>query len=113
MNIDLGSFAFGSIVKSGGGTCSWGTAFGQSSPTYKYTYPGFESIVIGMMYCSAPKSFFSMPLGKGGHIYKCDEDDTIQLTSIFHNVFSAMIPWYFLLSNCSATLSACKVSVFF
>ena len=35
MNLDLGSFAFGGNVATGGNTPSWGTALGQSRPDYK------------------------------------------------------------------------------
>ena len=38
MNLDLGSFAFGSYLNSGSGTPSWGTALGQSKPDYKVLY---------------------------------------------------------------------------
>ena len=44
MNLDLGSFAFGGIVLSGGNTPSWGTSLGQSQPDYKFTYPGADNI---------------------------------------------------------------------
>lgn len=87
MNIDLGSFAFGSTLKEGAGTCSWGTALGQSQPAYKFTYDGCIPVLTGMMYCSSPKQFFSMPLGKGGKIINCQYDNTIQITSIFHRVY--------------------------
>lgn len=87
MNIDLGSFAFGSILKEGAGTCSWGTALGQSQPAYKFTYDGCLPVLTGMVYCASPKQFFSMPLGKGGKIINCQDDNTIQITSIFHRVY--------------------------
>lgn len=87
MNIDLSSFAFGSTLKEGTGTCSWGTSFGQSQPAYKFTFDGCIPVITGMMYCSAPKHFFFMPLGRGGKVVDCQNDDTIQLTSIFHKVY--------------------------
>ena len=52
MNLDLGSFAFGSYLNSGSGTPSWGTALGQSKPDYKFTYPGSEVLLIGMVYAA-------------------------------------------------------------
>lgn len=87
MNLDLGSFAFGSSLKSGGGTPSWGTALGQAKPYYKFTYPGAEAILIGMMYCSVPLTAVSLPLGKGGHIYQASELEECQLASLFRKVY--------------------------
>lgn len=87
MNLDLGSFAFGSSLKSGGGTPSWGTALGQSKPDYKFTYPGAETILIGMVYCSVPLETVSLPLGKGGHIYQASELEECQLASLFRKVY--------------------------
>ena len=48
MNIDLGSLAFGSNLKVGVGTPSWGTALGQSKPDYYITRDGANELVIGM-----------------------------------------------------------------
>lgn len=87
MNIDLGSFAFGTYLNSGTGTPSWGTALGQSQPAYKFTYPGAEIILIGMMYCSVPLNRVSLPLGKGGRIYKASEIDECQIASLFRKVY--------------------------
>lgn len=87
MNIDIGSFAFGSIIESGGGTPSWGTALGQSKPEYKITYPGAEALVIGMVYCSVPMARVSLPLGKGGHVYQASELEECQITSLFREVY--------------------------
>lgn len=87
MNIDLGSFAFGSYLNSGSGTPSWGTALGQSRPDYKFTYPGAEVLLIGMVYCSVPLDRVSLPLGKGGRIYQASEVDECQLTSLFRKVY--------------------------
>ena len=44
MNIDLGSFSFGSKLKEGTGTPSWGTALGQSSPNYYITREGANEL---------------------------------------------------------------------
>lgn len=87
MNIDLGSFAFGSYIASGGGTPSWGTSLGQSKPDYKFTYPGAEVILVGMVYCSVPLETVSLPLGKGGRIYKASELDECQIASLFRKVY--------------------------
>ena len=87
MNLDLGSFAFGSSLNSGGGTPSWGTSLGQARPDYKFTYPGAEAILIGMMYCSVPLTAVSLPLGKGGHIYQASELEECQLASLFRKVY--------------------------
>lgn len=87
MNIDLGSFAFGSYLNLGSGTPSWGTALGQSRPDYKFTYPGAEVLLIGMVYCSVPLDRVSLPLGKGGRIYQASELDECQLASLFRKVY--------------------------
>lgn len=87
MNLDLSSFAFGSNIASGGGTPSWGTALGQSKPDYKFTYPGAEAILIGMMYCSVPLNAVSLPLGKGGRIYNASDLLECQMASLFRKVY--------------------------
>ena len=87
MNLDLGSFAFGAYLNSGTGTPSWGTALGQSKPAYKFTYPGAEVILIGMVYCSVPLDRVSLPLGKGGRIYQASELDECQIASLFRKVY--------------------------
>lgn len=87
MNLDLGSFAFGTYLNSGTGTPSWGTALGQSKPAYKFTYPGAEVILIGMIYCSVPLDRVSLPLGKGGRIYQASELDECQIASLFRKVY--------------------------
>ena len=87
MNLDLGSFAFGTYLDSGTGTPSWGTALGQSKPAYKFTYPGAEVILIGMIYCSVPLDRVSLPLGKGGRIYQASELDECQIASLFRKVY--------------------------
>lgn len=87
MNIDLGSFAFGSSLKSGVGTPSWGTALGQSSPYYKFTHPGSEVLIIGMVYCSVPLENVQIPLGRGGRVYQASEHRDCQLASLFRKVY--------------------------
>ena len=87
MNIDIGSFAYGGVVLTGGNTPSWGTALGQSHPDYKFTYPGAENILIGMMYCSIPLQYVSLPLGKGGRVNIASEIPGCQLASLFEKVY--------------------------
>ena len=87
MNLDLGSFAFGSYLNSGAGTPSWGTSLGQSRPDYKFTYPGAEVLLIGMVYCSVPLDRVCLPLGKGGHIYQASELNECQIASLFRKVY--------------------------
>lgn len=87
MNIDLGSFAFGTSLEVGSGTPSWGTALGQSSPNYKITRDGSDRILIGMLYCAIPKKDITMPIGKGGHIVSGAETDEIQLAALFNKVY--------------------------
>ncbi len=87
MNLDLGSFSFGSYLNSGGGTPSWGTSLGQSKPDYKFTYPGAEILLVGMIYCSVPLDRVSLPLGKGGHVYQASELEECQVASLFWKVY--------------------------
>lgn len=87
MNLDLGSFAFGSYLDTGAGTPSWGTSLGQSKPDYKFTYPGSEVLLIGMVYCSVPLDYVSLPIGKGGHIYQASEFKGCQVASLFRKVY--------------------------
>lgn len=87
MNIDLGSFAFGSTILNSSGTPSWGTALGQSSPEYKMTYDGVERIIMGLAYNIVPKKYIKMPIGKGGHVYSGEEKEEIQLAGLFRNVY--------------------------
>ena len=87
MNIDIGSFAYGGIVLTGGNTPSWGTSLGQSQPDYKFTYPGAENILIGMIYCSTPLHYVSLPLGKGGRVNIASEIPECQLASLFKKVY--------------------------
>ena len=87
MKLDLGSFAFGSSVSSGGNTPSWGTSLGQKKPDLKLTYPGYDNIVIGMMYKSIPVDKVYIPLGKGGHVCNSLEDEGIQLAAMFDKVY--------------------------
>lgn len=87
MNIDLGSFAYGSNLTIGTGTPSWGTAFGQAQPTYKFTADTAEDILVGMVYCSVPVHKISIPIGKGGAVCTGAKDSGIQLASEFNKVF--------------------------
>ena len=87
MNLDLGSFAFGTYLEQGTGTPSWGTSLGQSQPAYKFTYPGSEVVLIGMVYCSVPLNCVSLPLGKGGRVYQASELEECQIASLFRKVY--------------------------
>ena len=87
MKIDLGSFAFGSSVSSGGNTPSWGTSLGQIKPDLKLTYPGYDNIVIGMVNKSIPVDKVFIPLGKGGHVCNSLEDEGILLAALFDKVY--------------------------
>ena len=87
MNVDLGSFAFGSSLQEGAGTASWGTALGQSQPDYKFTYPGADVIVIAMAYCAVPLDRVNLPLGRGGHIYNAAETAECVIASLFRKVY--------------------------
>lgn len=94
MNIDLGSLFFNASIETGGGTPSWGTALGQSSPDYKLTYPGAADVLIAMDYCYCPLSdSISCKLGKGGKEYKAiasqsiDSKYEITKAAIFYDVF--------------------------
>ena len=85
MKLDLGSFAFGSNLQVGGNP-SWGTALGQGKGL-KFTYPGWDNILAGMMYKSIPTSKVYMSIGKGGHVYNGIEDEGIQLAALFDQVY--------------------------
>ena len=87
MKLDLGSFAFGSSVSTGGNTPSWGTSLGQKKPDLKLTYPGCDNIVMGMIYKSIPVDKVFMPIGKGGHVCNSLEDNGIQLAALFDKVY--------------------------
>lgn len=87
MRLDLGSFAFGSSVITGGNTPSWGTSLGQRKPELKFTYPGYDNIIIGMLYKSIPVDKVYIPLGKGGHVCNSLEDEGIQLAALFDKVY--------------------------
>ena len=86
MKLDLGSFAFGSDLQAGGGNPSWGTALGQGKGL-KFTTPGWENILSGMLYKAIPTNKVYMPIGKGGHVYSGLEDDGIQLAALFDQVY--------------------------
>ena len=87
MKLDLGSFAFGSSVSTGGNTPSWGTSLGQKKPDLKLTYPGCDNIVMGMIYKSIPVDKVFMPIGRGGHVCNSLEDNGIQLAALFDKVY--------------------------
>lgn len=86
MKLDLGSFAFGSSVQAGGGTPSWGTALGQGKGL-KFSCPGWENIIAGMLYNSIPVTKVFMPIGKGGHVYNGLKDEGIQVAALFEKVY--------------------------
>lgn len=87
MKINLSSLAFGSIIKKGGGTPSWGTELGQSKPDYKFTTEGFEEILVGMLYNSVNLHNVSLPLGKGGHVDIASNFEECHLAAIFKKVY--------------------------
>ena len=75
MKLDLGSFAFGSFLPVGGSP-SWGTALGQGKGL-KFSYPGWDNIIAGMLYKAIPTSKVYIPLGKGGHVYNGLDDEEV------------------------------------
>ena len=85
MKLDLGSFAFGSYVPVGGSP-SWGTALGQGKGL-KFTTPGWDNILAGMMYKTIPTGKVYMPVGKGGHVVNGYEDEGMQLAALFDQVY--------------------------
>ncbi len=87
MRIDIGSFAFGSIVKTGGNTPSWGTSLGQQKPELKIIRPGSFDIVMGMVYKSIPVDKVYIPLGRGGRMCSANEDEGILLAALFEKVY--------------------------
>lgn len=92
MNIDLASFAFGANLMKGTGTSPWGTSLGQSQPDYKFTVPGYEKILAGMVYNAVPLSRVGMPLGRGGNTVYCHENEGCQLAAVFHKVYVNNVP---------------------
>ena len=64
-----------------------GYCIGAIKPDYKFTYPGAEVILVGMIYCSVPLETVSLPLGKGGRIYRASELDECQVASLFRKVY--------------------------
>lgn len=87
MRIDLTSLAFGSTLKKGSGTPSWGTALGQSHPDYKFTVEGCEDVLLGMLYNSVNLHHVTLPLGKGGNICRASDSEICHLASIFRKVY--------------------------
>lgn len=85
MKLDLGSFAFGSFLPVGGSP-SWGTALGQGKGL-KFSYPGWDNIIAGMLYKAIPTSKVYIPLGKGGHVYNGLDDEGIQVAALFDQVY--------------------------
>ena len=87
MKIDLGSFAYGSVVTTGGNTPSWGTALGQIRPELNLTYSGCDKIIMGMVNKSIPVDKVYIPLGRGGHISNSLDDKGILLAALFDVVY--------------------------
>lgn len=85
MKLDLGSFAFGSFLPVGGSP-SWGTALGQGKGL-KFSYPGWDNIIAGMLYKAIPTSKVYIPLGKGGHVCNGLDDEGIQVAALFDQVY--------------------------
>lgn len=87
MKINLSSLAFGSIIRKGGGTPSWGMELGQSKPDYKFKVDGFEEVIIGMLYNSVNLHHVTLPLGKGGHVDCASDIEACHLASVFWKVY--------------------------
>lgn len=87
MIIDLASFAFGFNLIEGTGTPPWGTALGQQKPDYTFTHEGYKELLAGMVYNSVPLKQVYLPIGRGGSIVSGQDDNNIQLASVFYNVF--------------------------
>ena len=87
MKINLSSLAFGSVLRHGSGTPSWGTELGQCRPDYKFTVEGCEEILIGMLYNSVNLHHVYLPLGKGGHMDCASNLEECHLASVFHKVY--------------------------
>lgn len=87
MTIDLASFAFGCNLIEGTGTPPWGTALGQQKPDYTFTHEGFKELLAGMVYNAVPLKQVYLPIGRGGSVVSGQDDNNIQLASVFYNVF--------------------------
>jgi hypothetical protein len=90
MIIDLSSFSFGSNLRKGTGTPSWGTQLGQQKPDYKLIKPNchdLNDIIIGLVYNSIPLDRVNIPIVKGGSMVNGLEDNGIQIASVFNKVY--------------------------
>ena len=89
MILDLTSFSFGSKLRNGTGTPSWGTQLGQQKPHYKLVKPNCEDlpdIIMGLVYNAIPLDRVNLPIGKGGSMVNGIEDTGIQIASVFNKV---------------------------
>lgn len=84
--LDLTSLSFNSKLKKGTGTSSWSTALGQSA-SHKFTYPGYENILVGIAFNSIPKYNIKCKRGKGGHYVDLESEDEIQQVALFEKVY--------------------------
>lgn len=84
MNIDISSIMFNMDLPVGGQP-AWGTSLGQSEG-HKFTYPGYENILVGLVYnkISDIENIFC-PLGRGGN--KQSEYEMI-LAGQFNKIFA-------------------------
>lgn len=88
MRIDLGTLAFGHIIKAGGGTPNWATSLGQGREYKINDNPQIDEILKGVVYSSVSLSKVSTKIGKGGKsIVGNGEDSPIMLASLFEKVY--------------------------
>ena len=88
MNIDLGSFAFGYSVASGGNTPNWATSLGQGREHKINMDRDIIDLMNGVVYSSVSPARLSLRIGKGGReLYSgSDKDTPIVIGAAFSNV---------------------------
>ena len=90
MILDLTSFSFGSKLRNGTGTPSWGTQLGQQKPHYKLIKPNCDDlheIIMGLVYNAIPVERVNLPIGKGGSMVNGLQDTGIQIATVFKNIY--------------------------
>lgn len=88
MRINLGTFAFGYRLKSGGGTPNWATALGQGKGYKINNDSAIHEILKGMIYTAVPLDKISTKIGKSGNLVIGNvKNSPIVLGSVFKEVY--------------------------
>jgi hypothetical protein len=91
MTLNLGSLFFNATLSVRSGNPSWGTELGQRVG-YKFTVPGFETIIVGMAYNAVPLNLVSCSFGKDHSRKRATEWSekekvNVQIAALFKNVY--------------------------